>query len=59
MNRWHDSEERITEDELAAVMAAILLLERPGALEGEHPVALKVREIWPKPSPWRWSYTVG
>ena len=44
--------EELTEEELAAVTAVLLMMEEGGAAET---AGLKVREVWPKPSPWRWA----
>lgn len=46
--------EPITSEELAAVMAAYLLIE---SSEGKDDGArlVRYREVWPQPSPWRWA----
>ena len=45
------SEAEITDEELAAVTAALWLL----ADEKTNPLAARVREVWPQASPWRWA----
>ncbi|MCY0897953.1 MAG: hypothetical protein OWU33_03310 [Firmicutes bacterium] len=46
-------QEEPREDVVALVVATILMMD-----EGERePQAVKIREIWPKPSPWRWRFT--
>lgn len=44
-------EERVTEEELAAITAALLMMDEPG----QPLAAFRVREVWPNPSPWRWA----
>ncbi len=45
------SEAEITEEELAAIAAALWVFS-----DGETMMrAVKVREVWPQASPWRWA----
>ncbi len=44
--------EELTEEELAAVTAVLLMMDEGGPTDL---ASLKVREVWPKPSPWRWA----
>ncbi|MCY0880201.1 MAG: hypothetical protein OWU84_14845 [Firmicutes bacterium] len=38
-------------EEVVAAIVAVLAM-----MEGEPARAVRVRELWPKPSPWRWRF---
>lgn len=42
----------VTDEELVAIQAALLMMNDPEVGEGP---AVRVREAWPSPSPWRWA----
>ncbi len=44
--------DELTEEELAAAAAVLLMMDEGGTMEI---AGLKVREVWPEPSPWRWA----
>ncbi len=47
------SDDVVTDDELVAIHAALLMMmDNP---EGREAPAVRVREAWPSPSPWRWA----
>ena len=46
------SDESLTEEELGAIVATILFLEPLKDYQ-----VTRIREVWPKPSPWRWAPT--
>ena len=45
------SEAEVTDEELAAIATALWLVSDNNVVLR----AAKVREVWPKPSPWRWA----